>query len=69
MAAKKKTLGAQVDVIPTSCDEAFAELTRRGYDLMAINRYAKAAKSWLVKDSPEWNVWKQVEVKTTSVEV
>jgi hypothetical protein len=58
----------QLDVKPTSAEEALAELTRRGYDTSAACRYAKAARSWEKKDSPAWNVWKQVEVLTTAKE-
>ena len=42
-----------------------AELSAKGYDRDATWRYAKAAKSWTIKDTHDFNVWNEV-VKSTA---
>lgn len=54
----------ELDIPATSADAALAELRKRNYDDAAARKYAKAAKSWMKKGSPEWNVWLEVERRT-----
>ena len=44
------------------------ELTEKGYDQDATWRFAKAARSWTVKFSHDWNVWKEAERLTAPAE-
>lgn len=44
------------------------ELTEKGYDRDATWRYAKAARSWTIKNSHDWNVWKEAERLTAPSE-
>jgi hypothetical protein len=44
------------------------ELAEKSYDRDATWRYAKAAKSWTIKDSHDHNVWAEVVRMTAPVE-
>lgn len=54
----------ELDVPCSNAKEAFDELARRTYDKPAIFGFARAARSWTKKGSPEWNVWLEVEKMT-----
>ena len=54
-----------VNMKPESPEHAIATLTKNGYSRDGMHRYAKAARSWTEKGSPEWDTWLEVE-KTTA---
>lgn len=71
MASKKKTVEHlpkgtnREDILQItsewSPDEAYAELSERGYDNAAIGSFAAAQRSWSEKGSPIRLVWEGVE--------
>lgn len=56
-----------LDIDPKSAADAYAELSKRGYDVPGIFRYACAARSWTEKDSAQRQLWKAVEAMCNAV--
>lgn len=61
----KEAWDTMLDATGKSANQLLKELTERGYDRDASLRFAKAAKSWCVRDSAEWSAWDDVIKQTT----
>jgi len=57
---KRKTHGGAPEF--ETAQQAIEHLKEKGYDRDGIWRYSKAARSWTIKDSTQWKLWKEVEL-------
>ena len=54
------------DIKPSSAQDAYDTMLKRGYDVPGIIRYARAAKSWCEKGTEIHTIWKDLEIMCTS---